>query len=61
MADKCVDGDTDQMVMYMRYDCDTQMESNLEAFSDNWTQPAAHTGDIESKLCAQRASLPRHQ
>ena len=60
MADKCVAGDADQMVMYMRYDCDAQTESNLEAFSDNWTRPVARTGDIESKLCAQRASLPRH-
>jgi hypothetical protein len=61
MADKCVAGDQDQMVMYMRYDCDAQMESNLEAFAENWNQPVARTGDLESKLCAQRASLPRHQ
>ncbi|HEX4301920.1 MAG TPA: hypothetical protein VHZ78_03955 [Rhizomicrobium sp.] len=61
MQDKCVAGDDVQMIMYMRYDCDTGMESNMEAFSDNWTQPVAHTGDLESKLCAQRASLPRHQ
>jgi hypothetical protein len=61
MQDKCVAGDDSQMVMFMRYDCDTGMESNLEAFEAVWTKPEAHTGDLESKLCAQRASLPRHQ
>jgi len=61
MEDKCVAGNTDQMVMYMRYDCDAGTESNMEAFEEHWIAPWPHKTDLESSLCAQRASLPRHQ
>jgi hypothetical protein len=60
MQDKCVPDDTAQMIMYMRYDCDAGMESNMEAFEETWIAPSAHTGALESMLCAQRASLHRH-
>jgi hypothetical protein len=61
MSAKCVAGDTDQLILYVRYDCDTRMESSYDSFGGRWTDPVAHTGELETKLCAQRASLPRHQ
>jgi hypothetical protein len=64
MEDKCVAGNTDQLTMFVRYDCGTRMESNYDPFGQTWIQPTEHKvqpGDLESKLCARRASLPRHQ